>query len=428
MTRSADDTYPPPPEGDDLESIEIELHPVEIELIGDDGAPVPQTPEPAQSLPAPPRPNLLIIEADDLDDAPQSVYPGLPGAGYPSVDGLSGAKGKKGALAQQLVGSLVMQLMVAGAIGGFMAWAVQEPGMRAHALQASNSLQTPFAQLIYTCKFGAIMAAFISLCLGATEGVVLGNWRRAATGGAMAFGIGLCGGAIGGIVGQTVFRLLLGGAGTELSFSYVVQTIAARSIGWAAVGAFVGMAPGAIAMAPRKITNGVIGGAAGGFIGGLLFDAIDLALQAMLGPAGGQATSAIAGTPSRLVGITTLGLCTGLGIGLVEELRKEAWLQVTGGPLMGKQFVLYNTKTVIGSAPTADIALVKDRAVTDDHCTLEAVGAAHILRCSEGKVASVNGRQVHSQRLTDGDLIGVGHTELQYRVRPIDFEHQPSGM
>jgi hypothetical protein len=419
MNQSAEERYPGAPTGDGTEEIEIQLAPVEVELIGDAE---PDAPPPAASSSA--RPDLIVIEAEDLPDVPD--YPALPSGGYPAVDVTADVNGKlKGAAVRQLTGSLVLQMMVAGAIGGFLAWAVQEPGMRAHALGAGSSASGPLAQLVYTCKFGAIMGAFIGLSLGAAEGVVLGAWSRAATGAGLGFATGLLGGAIGGVLGQTVFRLLLGGAGTDLSLSFIVQTVAARSIGWAAVGALVGMGPGVMGMAGRKITNGAIGGAAGGFVGGLLFDGIDLLFQALLGPPAAGQPGIIAGSPSRLVGITTLGLCTGLGIGLVEEMRKEAWLVVVGGPLSGKQFVLYKHETIIGRDLGADIPLVKDTAIGPGRCIIEAVGAVHVLRCTDGAQASVNSRPVHSQRLGDGDLIGFGATELQYRVRPLDFDrHQ----
>lgn len=398
---------------DDLEDLEIELLPEE-----DGGtrepAPAPEVTAPA---PAPADPDTLVIDGEDLLDVDGvDDEPPLPAADpdpLPPVDllppagPLTGKKGKAGLLSGGLVGSMLLQMAVAGGIGGLAAWMLTEPGARAHELNPfSGSRSLPL--LLEMAVFGGILGGLIGLALGAVEGVVTGAWSRAATGGALGLLIGGAGGAVGGIVGQLAFTFILsrGGEGGGL-----VQAMPARCIGWALVGACVGLGPGVMMMAPRKMLNGLLGGLAGGFIAGLLFDPLGAVMY--------HATGATTATASRLVGIIALGICTGCGVGLVEEIRKQAWIVIVSGPLVGKQFIIYKPVTFIGSAPGMDIPLVKDRAIAPKHCLLEQAGAGHVVRNVGPAETLVNSRPVIAQRLGDGDVVHIGHTGLQYRTRPL---------
>lgn len=401
-----------PDEGrDDLEDLEIELLPREAEETQEAEA-EPELP-PAPSDPAPADPDTIVIDSDDLldvDDTP------LPEAGpdlLPPVDELPaaepgfGKKGKAGLLSGGLVGSMLLQMALAGGIGGLVAWMLTEPGARADELSpfpGARGLQL----LVEMAVFGGILGGLIGLALGAAEGVVTAAWSRAATGGALGLLIGGAGGAVGGVVGQLAFASILDRVGDGAG---LIHAMPARCIGWALVGAFVGLGPGVMMMAPRKMLNGLLGGLAGGFIAGLLFDPIGAALY--------LATGATTATASRLVGIIALGVCTGCGVGLVEEIRKQAWIVIVSGPLTGKQFIIYKPVTFIGSAPGMDIPLVKDRAIAPKHCALEEAGGGHVVRDVGPGQTLVNSRPVTAQRLGDGDVVHIGQTGLQYRTRPL---------
>lgn len=399
---------PPPPEqprDDEAEDLDIELGPA----------------QPAQAESAPSSPPettadaTLVIEAEDLDDAdlplppvgghyPPAVPPGGAGSYYLSAK----RKGLFGPGA--VMGASLVQMMAAAALGAFVAWAVLEPGMCANELNRGLTGPGVAEVMAHVALFGGALGGFVGLALGAVEGVTMGAWSRAATGGGLGLLIGGLGGAMGGMTGQVLFSAILGAARGASGLGLNLQTVAARAVGWALVGAFVGLGPGVQLMAPRKMVNGVLGGLLGGFLGGLLFDPIGAVLGAM-GP--------LVGTPSRFVSMIVLGLCTGLGIGLVEEIRKEAWLILVAGPLAGKQFILYKNLTYIGSAPAMDIPLVKDRAVAPKQCVLEAQGARHILRDLTAGQTLVNGRPVGRQILQDRDSIQMGGTIVEYHLRPL---------
>lgn len=403
----SEDTRPPPQDdAEGCENIEIDFQPAAPDEEGEDG-PLPPI--------EPPDEDTLVIEAEDLLDVDD-----LPPAGaafpqqYPAVD-YSGVpagvtkKGKGALFPAGLVGSMPWQTAVAGGLGGVLAWAVIEPGLRAGEIHGLPIGPSPLAVMIHVALFGAALGGFIGFALGAVEGVVVGAWSRAATGGGLGLLIGGAGGAIGGVIGQFAFSMILGGAGSDLAPTSIIQRLLARSLGWALIGAFVGLGPGLMMMAPRKAINGLIGGVIGGFAGGMLFDPVGIIFSALGGAAG---------TPSRFVGIVLLGIALGLSIGLVEEMRKEAWLIIVAGPLAGKQFIIYKPATWIGSAPAMDIPLLKDQAVGPKHCVLEIAGAAHMLRDLTGGHTLVNGRPVIQHRLADGDVIHIGATGLQYHTRP----------
>lgn len=406
---------------------------IEIELLGEESAEAepsdaaPPETEPASApesaeLPAVREtewdadPNTLVIESEDLldvDDTMPAAAPDsaeLPLVDYmPAVGAPLAKKGKGDLFSGGLVGSMLLQMLLAGAIGGLLAWGALEPSARAHE-NSPFAQQSGFGMLVDMAAFGGIMGGLIGLALGAVEGIVVAAWTRAATGAALGMLIGGAGGAVGGVFGQLIFSLILSGGGIDPGIELHSRVMAARALGWAFVGAFVGLGPGVMMMAPKKMLNGLLGGLAGGFIAGILFDPIGIAFGAV-GSAGG--------TPSRLIGITVLGLCTGCGIGLVEEMRKQAWIIIIAGPLVGKQFIIYKPATWIGSAPGMDIPLVKDKSIAPKHCVLEAAGPAYALRSLVPGQTLVNGREVSAHRLTDGDVIHLGQTGLQYHTRPL---------
>ncbi|MCE5216744.1 FHA domain-containing protein [bacterium] len=396
------------PEDDSDGELEIELQPPT--------APAQPPGEDTDALPpAPAQEDVLVIDTEDLADLDDQPFPAAEAGYFPPVDtspmGMWAAKKKvkPGLLSGGLVGSMMLQMIIAGAVGAFLAWLMVEPGLRYSELHRGFESPGLGAMLANVTFFGAALGGMIGMALGAVEGLVVSAWGRAATGAALGLLIGGVGGALGGLAGQAIFSMLLSGVGHSPGAGTMFRVVLARALGWALVGACVGLGPGVMMMVPRKILNGLIGGAAGGFLGGLLFDPLGAVLMA---------SGSFVGTPSRFVGILVMGMATGAGIGLVEEIRKEAWLLIVGGPLTGKQFILYKPVTWIGSAPGMDLPLLKDRTLAPKHCSLEQVGGGHVLRDLSGGRTAVNGMPPTDRRLVAGDVLQLGSTMLQYQTRP----------
>src|SRR5262249_32508575 len=134
-----------------------------------------------------------------------------------------------------------------------------------------------------------------------------------------------------------------------------------RGLAWAVFGAAGGTVYGIVGQSSKKGKYGVMGGALGAGIGGMLFDPIVMLTHA--------------GSVSRAVGFSLVGLATGVGMGLVESALKDRWLYVVSGPLAGKQFILYKSETTIGSRQEDDIYLFKDPNILPRHAVISLNGA-----------------------------------------------------
>jgi len=365
-------------------------------------------PQPSDATPPSGGEDVLVIDHEDLAEV--SDEPRKRPALYPSVTERDRGRptGKKTAVTG-LLGSALLQMAIAGLIGGFLAWAIMEPFVTDEATGVEL-----VAVLVEMAGFGAVLGGMIGLALGSLEGIVTGVWEKAMVGGGLGLVIGGGGGAVGGVVGQLAYGAFSGGG--VGSFSAIILQIAIRAFAWSLVGLFIGLGQGAMMRASQKIINGLIGGALGGFLGGLLFDPISLIFGGILASLTGE----VSGWLSRLVGMSVLGLCTGAAIGMVEEVRKEDWLTIVAGPLKGKQFIIYRSPTIIGSSPKADICLVKDPHVAPEHVRIDRErNRCMLMDLGVGRTA-VNDRLITRKQLRDGDYVAVGQTVLRYETRTIE--------
>jgi hypothetical protein len=187
------------------------------------------------------------------------------------------------------------------------------------------------------------------------------------------------------------------------------------------VGLFVGLGQGAVVRAKRKMVNGLIGGLLGGLAGGLLFDPLAQAIAFAARLTGGT----VGGEVSRLVAIVVMGAACGTAIGLVEQVRKEAWLRIVEGPLTGKQFIVYRSPTIIGASPKCDITLALDKFVAPQHASISHQGTRYLLGDLNSPTGTrVNGRPVRTHLLRSGDRIGIGQTTLLFAERAVHGEGQ----
>lgn len=200
---------------------------------------------------------------------------------------------------------------------------------------------------------------------------------------------------------QMLFREAKAAPGTEQVSG---ARVGSRAAGWGLVGLAIGVAQGLGTRSRKKIINGLIGGLIGGVIGGILFDPISSILQS--------------GALSRAVALCVIGLLTGLLIGIVENLMKDAWLQVTSGPLTGKQFVIYKNPTLFGSSPKADIYLFKDASIEPQHAVLSITPQGYFIQDMGSRAGTfVNQQRVTRRRLSSGDVVQIGQYTFHYSER-----------
>jgi hypothetical protein len=182
----------------------------------------------------------------------------------------------------------------------------------------------------------------------------------------------------------------------------------ARAIAWAAVATGSGLGLGIALKSKKLVLNGLAGGLIGGMLGGLLFDPVDRFVMGW---------SDVAWV-SRLVGVGSIGLLVGLFTGLFENMSKDAWFLMLKGPLTGKQFIVFKSPLVIGSAPKSDIYLFKDPAIEPRHATVTKSGAKYILQDTGTPAGTfVNGRKIDRCILQPDDVVSIGETVLKYHER-----------
>jgi len=122
---------------------------------------------------------------------------------------------------------------------------------------------------------------------------------------------------------------------------------------------------------------------------------------------------------SRLIAIVSIGVITGVGTALVENIAKQGWLKVIQGLIAGKQFIIYRNPTFIGSSPHCEIYLFKDSKVGPRHAALHILpGGYDIEDLGTGSKTIINGRPIRRARLRSGDQIRVGSTAFTFQERP----------
>lgn len=301
-------------------------------------------------------------------------------------------------------------LAVSSAVGGLVGWGILEPFFSDHEIGQGGS--TIAGLLLFP-----VVAACVGMFLGAAEGLICRNMRRAAISGAVGLAVGFVGGLVLLIPTGVVFSLM---STLALAFSKDLQPgqmptglallifMMGRGAAWAIIAIPAGIGQGIALREKKVILNGAVGAVLGGLLGGLLFDPISMVLVTSDGEA----------TYSRAVGFAVIGIAVGVLVGLVEGWTKTAWLLMQKGPLAGKQFVLFKDTTVLGSSPKADVYLFKDDAIEPRHAVIFNRGGRFELEDQQTPDGTyVNGYPVKSHVLKSGDQILLGKTMLEFSIR-----------
>jgi hypothetical protein len=265
-------------------------------------------------------------------------------------------------------------------------------------LNSRDLIRRNFADVCFYAACGMMIA----ISLGMAESVATRNWQGAIIYGGVGAVLGLIGGFIFALIANPLYHALGGGQSADRA-SLALQ-VAARSVGWGLLGLFLSAAPGVVMRNGRKLVLGMVGGMIGGVIGGALFDPIAQSTQdPML---------------SRFIVIVAIGVITGVGTALVENVAKQGWLKVVQGLIAGKQFIVYRNPTFIGSAPACEIYLFKDAQVGARHAALHVFDLGYQIEdLGSGGRTLVNGRPIRRARLRSGDRIQIGSTAFTFHER-----------
>lgn len=258
------------------------------------------------------------------------------------------------------------------------------------AIKKSTRVSTGF--------WSAIIAMFIGLLLGIGEGVFYGSMKNAGQFGMLGAGISLALGFVSGDVAQYMYASMLGDDPSLLMSSLI------RGIGWAVMGIGIGLAVGLIRPEKKRILFCIVGGIAGAFIGGFVFNYVCKIVP----------NDVVA----RCVGIVIMGILIGVGIGLLEQFAKQAWLKVVRGEFEGKEYLVFAGTTSIGNNGKNSIVLFKDKLVGPHHCDIILEGSKYILvDCGTPMGTVVNGMRISRCILKQGDTIAIGNSVLVFNTK-----------
>lgn len=237
---------------------------------------------------------------------------------------------------------------------------------------------------------GVIAGSLIPALLSAYPALLAGTPVRALRSGGLA--------ALLGAVLMTAVALGLTQVADKEAVFFRGSNIAAGLLVWAAFGLALGSIDGLVGRAPRRVVLGGVGGALGGVIAFLL----GYLLQ-------NEGTFVV------------VGLLIGLGSGVIQEVAKQAWVTIVGGPNANMQAIVDKPVLRFGSSEDADIdfGLYRDAAVALRHFEVRRQEGAYLLvpLPNAGPLA-VNGEAVgRERRLRDGDRIQIGGTTLQFNTR-----------
>jgi hypothetical protein len=285
-------------------------------------------------------------------------------------------------------------ILALGFLGGLCAWPVAE-------LILSTQARFP-SYLVFLTVLGAVTGAVIGAFFGAAEGITSRIKPRIPVGMLLGGAVGCVGGAAGMLVGQAALWVI---GETFLrssaSFRMVVLPVS-RAIGWGALGIFIGATEGVRAGSARKIGVGVLGGLAGGLIGGFALEYARVLSPGFIW--------------WRLLGFLVLGLAVSLLYALVESGLSLGVLRVLTGPLKGKEYLLNQNRMRLGRSRRNEIALpdYEDLAEIQARIRIRR-GEVVLANVAPGPALLVNEKKVEETKLKLGDVIRIGSVRLFYR-------------
>ena len=193
-----------------------------------------------------------------------------------------------------------------------------------------------------------------------------------------------------------------GGVAGQVSYLWVQNSVT-RGIGWALMGAAIGVGLGFVRRDVLQAARGAMGGAMGGFIGGFIFDGLTA-----VSDAGG-------GSLSRLAGQMAMGALIALLMRVVQDALKSAWLLgISTGPYEGKEYPLNTARVSVGRDTSNAIALFREESLPR---TLGALIFQNQGWFWQGEAIQINGVAQRDAPLSAGDTLQIGATKFRFLAR-----------
>lgn len=249
-----------------------------------------------------------------------------------------------------------------------------------------------------TGLWSAFIALFIGLLLGIGEGVFYGSKEKTVKYALIGAGVSLAVGFFSGYLAQWMYSGMITDRASDFAAAFV------RGMGWALMGLGIGVAIGLIKPEKKRMLFCALGGLVGAFIGGFLFNYVcDIIPNDIV---------------ARGAAIVIMGILIGVGVGLLEQFSKQAWLKVIRGDFEGKEYLVFAGTTSIGNNGKNTIVLFKDKLVAPHHCDIVLENNRYILTDQGSPLGTVvNGMKIQRHVLKQGDAIAVGNSVLVFNTK-----------
>jgi hypothetical protein len=274
---------------------------------------------------------------------------------------------------------------------GFFAWMIAEFVTGMLSITPGTT-----SVIIYSSIVGAGIGAALNLLSGITNPQISILMKRVGQG----VLIGGIGGLLGGIGGNAIFELLSNPDS---------PSIVGRVVGWIIVGVACGSVAGITDRSQEKLFNGLLGGGIGGVIGGLVFNGL-------------QSLSGVSSTGGRAAGFVLLGVSIGIAIGLVNLMKRQAWLSVIDGYLPGRDLIITSDITILGKGDHLPLPFFgpSSRTIAVEHASIirnKSNSSYEIQPLTPSNEVLVNhSRIAGSVILQDHDVIKIGGNIICFRV------------
>lgn len=251
---------------------------------------------------------------------------------------------------------------------------------------------------LHTAIWAGVIALFIGLFLGIGEGVFYGSKQNAIKYAAVGASVSLAIGAISGYLAQWMYASMLDDDPSKLAAAFI------RALGWSIMGVGIGLSVGLIKPEIKRIISCTVGGFAGAFIGGFLFNYVCDIIPNVFA--------------ARGIAIVIMGVLIGVGVGLLEQFAKSAWLKVIRGEFEGKEYLVFPGTTSIGNNSKNTIVLFKDKLVAPHHCDIVMEGSKYVVvDCGTPMGTIINGMKANRHVLRQGDSIAIGNSVLVFYTK-----------
>ncbi len=173
---------------------------------------------------------------------------------------------------------------------------------------------------------------------------------------------------------------------------------------WTLIGLGIGFVTGITKQNTQRRRRFILGGMASGFISGVVYSCFN---------------SNIYNTTARNIATSILiSIIISFALGVLEQLTKRASLRIIEGKKYGKEYLILNRKTYIGSNNENSIVLKKDLKVAPRHLVIFNDDNKFILIDYKSPIGTlVNGQHVSHAVLKHGDKITLGKSTLEFIVK-----------